>query len=164
MRVVTAAGVREPVYCLALRYTEDIPFPPTVDLGRVSDREAVLRGVAPALRPRMAWNPAEWPSCRAGEGELDVLADDPDLARLCTLANAALADDEDDEGERVRNCLAAVARRLLAHDWGDALRTTEDFLVYATELELSDLREAMELSLPPERLERLADEGLLPAR
>lgn len=115
---VAAAPPTEPVFCLALRYTEDVPFPPGVFLGRASDREAVLAGIPWDLRPAMAWNHAEWPSVRAGADELDPIGDDAELERLCELANDRLARGAGvGRGAARARLLAAVVTRLLGHDW-----------------------------------------------
>src|SRR5262249_22033193 len=63
--------------------------------------------------------------------------------------------------ERARELLCAVAAELNAHDWTQELSTTDDFVVYAVNLELADLDRNMPACLPRTRLALLRERGLL---
>ena len=73
------------------------------------------------------------------------------------------ADDRDAAaGSEVgRRLLCAVAARLNLRDWSDTLPVAEDFMVYPVDLELVDLERNLTDCLPPDRLARLRERGLL---
>ncbi|WP_430496069.1 hypothetical protein ACQRWP_17265 [Micromonospora trifolii] len=60
-----------------------------------------------------------------------------------------------------RRLLCPVAARLNILDWSDTLPVADDFMVYPVDLELVDLERNLADCLPPDRLARLGERGLL---
>jgi uncharacterized membrane-anchored protein len=52
----------------------------------------------------------------------------------------------------VKSELALLAAKLGARDWGDELKTTDDFVAYTVDPDLSDLKANLKASVPAERL------------
>ena len=55
-----------------------------------------------------------------------------------------------------------IAAELSVRDWKGRLSTTEDFVAYATDLELVDFRRNLKASAPPAIVQRLSKNGWLP--
>jgi hypothetical protein len=111
-----------------------------------------------ATDAQAAWSPADF---EAGTG---VNLDDAPSLRLVRQELALLnADDLDAAaGSEVgRRLLCAVAARLNLRDWPDTLPVADDFVVYPVDLELVDLERNLADCLPPDRLARLRERGLL---
>ncbi|MEU4474959.1 hypothetical protein [Micromonospora sp. NPDC023888] len=62
--------------------------------------------------------------------------------------------------EILRRLLCAVAARLNRRDWSATLPVTDDFVVYAVDLELVDLERNLTDCLPPDRLAQFRERGL----
>jgi hypothetical protein len=54
-----------------------------------------------------------------------------------------------------RRLLNEVATKLGKADWSGKLNTTDDFVVYAVDFELGDLKKNLKFSVPVERLKKL---------
>ncbi|MFC0551588.1 hypothetical protein ACFFHJ_11925 [Planotetraspora thailandica] len=125
-RSVRALAVESPAYCVALVYEgpED-PADLTIHVGLDEDRQAYL---AENADPDGVWSPADM----AYETSADlsaVAATARLLAQELTLARSGIG----------RDLLAALARTLATEDWSAVLPTTEDFVVYAVDIEMADL-------------------------
>lgn len=84
--------------------------------------------------------------------------------RLVRQELALLNADDHDAGAgaaRGRRLLCAAAARLNHYDWTDTLPVTDDFVVYAVDLELVDLDQNLTACLPPDRLALLRERDLL---
>lgn len=139
----------EEVWCLALHYERASPVPPDVVVG--------------AERERSAWggdvdllNPAEWD---ANEPPRRLKLVDPGLADAYAEASDALAA-EDGAPHGMVKILNATAKRLNRRRLGDHLNLTQDFFVYAVDLELEDLDANLRAALGKARHRKLRDAGL----
>jgi len=125
-RSVRALAIDEPAYCVALVYADpQDPADLMVHVGLDRDRR-----VQPAedADPDDVWSPEDM----AFETPVDVHAVAGTarlLAQELTLARSDLGGD----------LLCEVARSLGAEDWSAILPITEDFVVYAVDVEMADL-------------------------
>lgn len=123
---VGALALVEPAYCVALVY--DNPYDPasvTVHIGLEEDRLAFL---SEDVENDVLWSPADM--ARSNEVNLAAVAGTARLlAQELTLAGSAAS----------RDILCAVARTLSERDWSTVLPTTDDFVVYAIDVEMVDL-------------------------
>ncbi|WP_432992769.1 hypothetical protein [Dactylosporangium sp. CA-233914] len=144
-----------PADCVALSYYRADPLTIEVHAATADERADLSAGDAEA-----AWSPADFDAVT--DVELDP--DDAGRARLVRQELALLdADDHDTRAGAAigRRLLCTVAARLNLRDFSDALPVTDDFVVYAADLELVDLRQNLADCLPPDRLARLRERGLL---
>ncbi|MEU8662649.1 hypothetical protein [Actinoplanes philippinensis] len=147
---LTAGG---PVDCIALAY--HLPADLSIEIcAATAEQRAALRSIdVPA-----AWAPADFTAV-AG-----VVVDDTAALRLVR-QEFTLLDTRDHDAaagsEAGRRLLCAVAARLNDHDWSGTLPVTDDFLVYAVDLELADLHRNLTDCLTPDQLARARERGLL---
>jgi len=164
---VRGLTIDAPAYCVALAYQHEDPLDFRVQVGLDEQRRAWLADRADEQTDEKAagieeiWSPAE-----LGE-ELPVeLGTVAGTARLLG-QEWSLADAEDitaptaPGGEGARELFCAVAAELNTADWAQLLPITDDFVVYAVDVELADLDRNMPACLPPTRLALLHDRGLL---
>ncbi|MBF9131987.1 hypothetical protein I0C86_23910 [Plantactinospora sp. S1510] len=143
-----------PAACVALSYhrsKDALSF----DVHAATEDE---RAVLAAIDTQAGWSPEDF----AASAHVDF--EDAALARLVGQEIALLdADDPDTAAgsEVCRRLSCAVAGRLNLRDWSDTLPVTGDFVVYAVDLELVDLERNLADCLPPDRLARLRERGLL---
>ncbi|MGW4682613.1 hypothetical protein ACWEOS_29475 [Micromonospora taraxaci] len=150
---VARLAVDGPAACVALSYDRSDALSFEVH-GATEDERTALA----AIDAQAAWSPADF------EASTDVDLDDTGSVRLVRQELALLdADDLDAAaGSEVgRRLLCAVAARLNLRDWSDTLPVAEDFVVYPVDLELIDLKRNLADCLPPDRLARLRERGLL---
>jgi hypothetical protein len=146
-------AVDGPAACVALSYyrSKDLSFEVCA---ATQDERAVLA----AVDAQAAWSPADF------EASADIDLDNAGPVRLVRQELTLLdADDLDTAaGSEVgRRLLCAVAARLNLSDWSAVLPVTDDFVVYPVDLELVDLERNLADCLPPDRLARLRERGLL---
>ncbi|SHN38699.1 hypothetical protein [Cryptosporangium aurantiacum] len=152
--VAARLAVDGPVDCVALSYYRAAPLSFEI-AAATADERAELRSVDPEL----AWSPAEF------DANADIDLDEVGSLRLVR-QELALLDAEDVDaaaGAQVgRRLLCAVAARLNLLDWSRTLTVTDDFVVYAVDLELVDLEANLADCLAPDRLARLRERGWWP--
>lgn len=152
--VVARAGIDEPVYCVALNYDleNDNFFPPVLGVGLESERMAWVEQYGKRVW-QLIWNPAEFKHFAT----LALQVSDPELDENCLLLNQQLKL----KGFVTpgRKLLNDVAARLMTADW--QLAITPDFVVYAVDLELGNLRKNLKASVPAPRLAALKRDGYL---
>lgn len=146
---VQRCAFEEEVWCLALHYERESPFPPDVVVG--AERERSEWGTEVDLL-----NPAEWD---ASGPPRRLRLKDPGLLDACAEAWDALAtrDEASDEAAKVLNL---TAKRLNRGRLGDHLNVTEDFFVYAVGLELEDLDANLRAALDDALYRELVNSGL----
>ncbi|GEM_PF-3474010 len=155
---VTKAKIKEPVYCLALNYDcEGNPLLlPELGIGLDSERQARLK--ARSRDARLAiWEPEEF-SLFAND-RTALQGRDRELDRACDLFNRELEYKASDEP--ARKLILQVAADLAKFDWSGKLNTTDDFIVYAVDTDLADLRKNLKLTIPPKQLAKLKAAKLL---
>jgi hypothetical protein len=153
-RAVAGATTTEPAYCLGLAYTTESYecLPPRLVLGLESERTASVQR-ARGQRPADIWNLDMLHTFE------DVQLLDPQLNELCDMANQHF---------QIRGTIAAgqdllndVARALNDHPWEGKLRVTDDFIVYAADVEKGGTSEEIAACVPSARLSVLRARGLL---
>ena len=127
-RVVAAARIRQPVYCLVLGYGAEKPLPPALGLGLESERQAWLKQYG-TKSGEVLWNPEEYthaflPSLELGGAE---------LTKACDLLNLEIQRKK--KYSAVQHLLNRVAARLMQRDWSKHLKPTSDFVVVASDIE-----------------------------
>ncbi|WP_154937105.1 hypothetical protein [Micromonospora palomenae] len=150
---VARLAIGGPAACVALSYYRSDVLSFEVH-GAAEDERAALA----AMDARAAWSPADF------EASTDVDLDDAGPVRLVRQELALLdaGDLDAAPGAEVgRRLLCAVAARLNLRDWSDTLPVADDFVVYPVDLELVDLERNLADCLPPDRLARLRERGLL---
>jgi hypothetical protein len=147
---VTKAKVKEPVYCLALNYDcEGNPLLlPELGIGLASERQAKLKRGGRDAKLEI-WEPEEFSIFANIKTELK----DKELERACDLYNRELEYEGSDEPGR--KLILQVAADLAKMDWKGKLSTTEDFVVYAVDTDLADLRKNLKLTVPAKTLAKL---------
>ena len=135
----------EQVWCLALHYERESPLAPDVVLG--------------AERERREWgndvdllNPAEWD---ADDAPRRLRLADADVLDACAAAMGGPSG-----ADAAVKLLNATAKRLNRAGLGDHLDVTEDFFVYAVDLELEQLDANLRAALGAQRYRRLSAAGL----
>jgi hypothetical protein len=147
---------REPIYCLALHYQLEWPLPPTAVLGSERERTRDMRD-GEALWPSV-YNPAAFGSYTGQSlGGRPLTAVDAELA--ATLDEIPVSTEE--SRQRGRATLNRVARRLHKLDWRSIAPVTDDFVVFAVDLELTHLQDNLHHSIPAPLHKRLAMQRLL---
>jgi len=156
---LVAEHVSEPIYCVALHYHPEWPLPPNIAVGSARERREWTQEIADAETLRYTvWNPAEFDSYTGESLGGRPLRDlDPDLAA----ALDEIPDDSPNAHERARTTLNRAAHRLQKLDWRSVAAVTDDFVVFAVDLELSHLDENLRYSVPAVLRKQLADRGLL---
>jgi hypothetical protein len=141
------------------------------DPTRTARREEVLalarkRGLGPKIRGadvyenevrKEYWNPAAYNSA-----ELESLwrAD----TKMDAAGHLLAAQQKKNLGEAFwRAFFVEVAKRLTSCDWSSILKATDEFAVFATDLELVDLPLNLQISVPWEKRKLLFEQGWLPA-
>lgn len=157
----TVAGpdMEEPAYCVALAYFPEEPAEFLVYVGLDESRNGFPSRKSEDDDPWIGWNPAD-----IGEDVTPDMSAVEETVRLLA-QELKLADADDPEGlrgsERSRELICGVAQDLNAFDWSTVLPTTDDFVVYATDMEQVDLERNMAACLPPARLDDLRERNLL---
>ncbi|PZG13024.1 hypothetical protein C1I95_24520 [Micromonospora craterilacus] len=144
-----------PAACVALSYYRSDALSIEVH-GATEDERVALA----AIDAQAAWSPADFEAST----DVDLDLDDAKSVRLVRQELALLDAGDLDAvaGSEVgRRLLCAVAARLNLRDWSDTLPVADDFVVYPADLELVDLERNLADCLPPDRLARLRERGLL---
>lgn len=156
-RAVARAAIKEPVYCLALAYDGEGNgvLPPVLGFGLESERKQWIERHG-RKAPQYIWNPAEF---HHYEKDHTQLGDDSAFAEQCELLNQALEARESDAP--ARKLLNEVAAALARTNWTGKLKRSPDFVVYAVDFEMSDLRKNLKAVVPPGRLAEFKKNGYL---
>lgn len=162
-RAVERAAIDETAYCLVLAYDAGAsePLPPLLGVGLVRERDELLASAREGPLPSLLWNPAEF---SLYDDELLALDTDTaagrDLESACEALTAQML--RRGRGADVGRLLSRVAWELSGRDWSASLPVSDDFVIYATDLALTELSRNMAASLFPERLRELRRRGWLP--
>ena len=148
-QMVSQCVVDDRVWCLALQYEPESPLPPDVVLGVQRERRQ-WGGEVDLL------NPAEW---NADGPPRRLKLEDPGLLDMCAAVWDALAS-RDEAPARAAKLLNSTAKRLNQSSLSDYLDVTEDFFVYAVDLELEDLDANLRAAVGIARYRELVNAGL----
>lgn len=150
---VARLGVDGPAACVALSYDRSATLSIEVHAATEDERTALA-----TIDAQTAWSPADF-EARA-EVDLDAAASLRLVRQELALLDAGDLDAA--AGSEVgRRLLCAVAARLNLRDWSDILPVADDFVVYPVDCELVDLERNLTDCVPPDRLARLRERGLL---
>lgn len=155
-KTVETAEIKQPVYCLALAYEgegNDV-LPPCLGIGLDSERQKWIEERGKDAKD-FIWNPAEFTHYEKDHTQLN----DKELDKACELLNGLLRPKEN--FAPAIKLLNAVAAELGKQDWKGKLKTTPDFVVYAVDFELADLKKNLKQSVPAAKLEKLKKTKLL---
>lgn len=156
IQIVSALDLKEPVYCLALTWSpgQFNSLPPLIGLGLERERKQWIAQHGEEAKWYL-WSPGEF-----SLGSINKLEDNEELSHICELLNQECGLRERwNDASRLLN---EVAKLLGEIDWSGKLQTTTDFVSYATECELSDLRQNLKFSVPSSLFDRFKREGWIP--
>jgi hypothetical protein len=145
-------AVDDPIACLAVTYDRSAQLSIEISAATADERSDLS-----SVEAQTAWSPADF------EAGTDIEIDDIEPTQLVRQQLALLdADDVDVAAgsELGRRLLCAVAVRLNQHDWPATLPVTDDFVVYAVDLELVDLERNLTECLSPNQLDHFREKGL----
>ncbi len=154
-KIVAKAGIKQPVYCLALAYDGEGNgvLPPSLAIGLDSERQNWIRTKGNAAK-EFIWNPAEF---RYYETKQTALPIDKKFEQACEWYNQLL--DRKGSDKPARELLSQVAADLAKLNWKGKLNTTEDFIVFAVDYEGADLKKNVKATVPPKLLTKFKAEG-----
>ncbi|GAA1557251.1 hypothetical protein GCM10009827_092750 [Dactylosporangium maewongense] len=142
---VARLTVNGPAACVALSYHQSRALSVEVHACTADERAALA-----AIDPHAAWSPADFETGT----DLDLAEAGP--VRLVWQELALLDAADPGAGSEIgRRLLCSAAARLNLRDWSATLPVTDDFVVYAVDLELVDLERNLTDCLPPDRLASL---------
>ena len=154
-KTVAKAKIKEPAYCLALAY--DIgegEIPPIIGVGLEKERQHWLTTQGKEAKS-VLWNPAEF--SRYEDGTLDL--DAPNLQYESEkLLQMVLMKEALHVPQKLLNTIAADLNK---RNWKGILATTDDFIVYAIDLEGDDFRKNLKAGVPEKKLKLLKSRRLI---
>jgi hypothetical protein len=150
---VCSAKISESIFSLVLAWDpgQDQSLPPHIGLGLERERSRWLQEHGDDAKCYL-WNPAEY--------EVSLSLDSKELTEICRSINQECRLRESWMG--AVKVLNNIAKELSARDWTGLLSTTDDFVAYATDLELTDFHRNLKASTPTSILKRLSKKGWLP--
>jgi hypothetical protein len=153
--LVSAAAIREPIYCVALAYDDEgnDALPPTIGIGLESERQRWKAEHGKKAKD-FVWNPAEFHHYEKSHTQFS----DDALEEACDYLNGKWA--EVGSASSAAKLLMETAVTLNQANWPLAVQRTQDFVVYAIGFEGSGLRKSLKAGLTPEKLAMLKAEGL----
>jgi hypothetical protein len=151
---VKALGLTETAYAVVLAYdgTGNDMFPPVIGIGLARERDAWISSQAEDAKC-LLWNPAEYQH----QVSLD---DDEELLALCAKVNQQISMKE--KWSTGRKLLGRVAASLRTFPWHSLLIVTDDFVVYAVDFELGDVRKKLREAARTADFERWRRSDLVP--
>jgi hypothetical protein len=154
-KTVKSAGIQEPVYCVALAYDGEgnDALGPCLGIGLDSERQKWLAEKGKDAW-QMVWNPAEFKNYEKPNTQLE----DEDLENASEWLNGALSERSP---APVIKLLVEVAAELEKLDWAGIINATPDFVVYAVDFELGDLKKNLKKIVSPEKLKTLKTAKLI---
>jgi hypothetical protein len=149
---VRSARISGPVYSLVLAWDpgQQESLPPSIGIGLDNERQTWIRSQGKEAKWYL-WNPAEY------ENFLAIRTDEVEQACRAVNQECRLRDSWKD-AERVLN---ALARELGEMDWTGILQTTDDFVAYAIDLQLTQLRRNLKYSARPDLVKTFQQRGWL---
>jgi hypothetical protein len=155
LEAVGRAAGDERVAAVGIVYDDAGPvLPPTLGVLTEAEHDRLLAVAGDREFPWYLWNPAEW--SRFDTPDLS-LRDEPEP--LGVMEELALEWELGGGHEDGRRMLVAVARELNEREW--PLATTADFVVFASDLELTETTKNARAAVPKDRLRALERGGRL---
>ena len=154
-KTVVKAKIKETAYCLALAY--DVgggEIPPILGVGLEKERQHWLATQGKEAKA-VTWNPAEF--SRYEDGTLDL--DAPNLEyKSEKFLQMVLMKEALHIPQKLLNTIAADLNK---RSWKGVLSTTDDFIVYAIDLEGDDFKQNLKAGVPDKKLKLLKSRRLL---
>jgi len=147
-------GKQRPIYCLILAYDASTPFslPPMPALGLEQQRKKWKQEHGRRAKDYV-WNPAEFELYETDELKISDPQLEKDCRRLCHTWKGSMA--------KVRALLNRVAKSLAQGKWPASVDRTDDFVVFAVELEGGDRARNMKETVNSKVLATLKSDGWL---
>jgi hypothetical protein len=153
-QIIANAKIQGPAYCLLLAYNPGSWFPPSLAIGMESEREARIQSLGLTKAKAYLWNPAtfHW-------FDLPKLEFVDSLSSLYRDINKTFKNKKGDAA--ARKLLNETAAELIKFDWRGKLKTSNDFVVVAVDLEGADLRQNFRASVSADKRRTLNAAGYL---
>lgn len=138
--LIRRAWISAPVYSLVLAWGpgQQGSLPPSIGLGLDSERQDWLQTDGKEAKEYL-WNPAEY------QNFLEIRTESVEQACRALNQECQLKD----SWKLANQMLNELARELNAIDWTGILQTTDDFVAYAVDFELTHLRDNLKYSAGP---------------
>jgi hypothetical protein len=152
---VHRARIKDQAYCLAIAYdNENHALPPFIGIGLDKERQSWLATKGRDARG-LIWNPAEYSRYEDGTLDFSEAEWNDTCQRFCQFALS--------KGYTwcERKLLNQVAARLNKLAWRRILPVTEDFIVYAVDLEGADFKRNLKDGVPAGKLKQLRRQKLI---
>lgn len=157
VRTITQLNLVEEIYCIAITWSpgQYNSLPPHLGIGFSRDRENWISEHGKEEAKWYMWNPAEF-SFQIFD---DTVFNDDGVVQICELLNQECG--RRSQWHQASKMLAEVAKMLIETNWEGKMKTTPDFIAYATDYELSDFEKYLKYSLTKEKFSYLKKEDLL---
>ncbi len=145
-RVVAASPTRSRAYCLGLGYDSSsyASLPPQMALGEEAYRAATFDPSDVDRNRRRLFQVMQFESFGS------FVFADPEIKRQSSMANQHFQIVGSTAASR--DMLVSLAQELNALAWSEILPVTDDFVVYAVDIDNTKVAEDLEASIPPEKL------------
>lgn len=155
-KLVSAADIREAIFCVALAYDEEgnDALPPVIGIGLESERQQ-WRAEHGKKAKDYIWNPAHFYHYEKTHTQLS----DDSLEDACDYLNSKWA--ERDSSSAAATLLLETAVALTHAVWPASVQRTQDFVVYAVGFEGGGLRKSLKSSLSAEALAQFKAQGMI---
>jgi hypothetical protein len=154
-KAVQKARVKEPAYCVAMVYDSATDgLPPRLAIGLDSERQAHISREGEDAK-EIIWEPKKFG--RYKPGKIDLVAPDLDydsgkLLQMILMKEALWVP---------RRLLSEIARELAGRNWRGILPVTDDFIVYAVDVDGDDLAKNFKEGVPEAKRKLLRSRRLL---
>ncbi len=157
VQTITKLELQEDVYCIAVTWSpgQYQSLPPHLGIGFNRDKEIWIAEHGKEEARWYIWNPAEFSFQIIDQ----TVFNDKELIEVCELLNQECG--RHNKWHQTSKMLSEVAKMLNETNWSGILHTTDNFIAYATNYELSDWQKYIRLSITKETFAHLKKEGLL---
>jgi hypothetical protein len=154
--MVSKARIKEPIYCVVLGYSGEgnAVFPPSIGIGLESERQKLLKKLGSEAK-HVIWNPEEF----FHHGKPHTEINDEDYQEACEWYSEAISDRSSDAA--ALKLINEIAAELAKLKWSHVARVTDDFIVFAVDLEGGDLEKNMKKTVAAPVLQKFKSGGLL---
>jgi len=156
MSTLSRLNLSEIVYCIAITWSpgQYQSLPPNLGIGFERDRKNWIAEHGKEAKWYL-WNPAEFSFQIINH----TVFGDSELMEICELLNRECG--RHNKWNNASKMLAEVAKMLNRTHWRGILHTTDDFVAYSANYELSDWQNYLKHSISKEMFSRFKKDGLL---
>lgn len=157
VETITKLDLAEDVYCIAITWSpgQYQSLPPHLGIGFSRDRENWIAEHGKEEAKWYMWNPAEFSFQIIDQ----TVFHGDELIQICELLNQECG--RHSKWHQASKMLSEVAKMLVETNWEGKMKTSPDFIAYATDYELSDFQKYLKYSVTKEKFSYLKKEGLL---